>query len=266
MDDYKFSAVYFASQKPLRTVIADRDMSVKVGVTIAGKREVDVNDWADFVIDESLLAGTSLTAMPAEYYELSDPSRMRVSKANLPIADVSIKFTDAFYADAKSTGKYYAIPFKLMDSSTDSLLAGKTTSIVAVKYISTWHGTYYVKGNVKEAGTENVVTYSNADLSRNFTRDLTTVSRNILVRNGIANTTAANEKVQLTFNEDGTVTVAAAEGGIAIISGSGTWSNAGERLVINLSYSYEKGGKTYEVTEELHRRQDPLNDLIFEEW
>lgn len=266
IDDYKFSAVYFASQKPLRTVIADRDMLIKVGVTIGGKREVDTNDWADFTIDESLLEGTAFTAMPEEYYELSHPSRMNVSKANLPIADVAISFTDAFYNDEKAIGKHYAIPFKLVDSSTDSLLQDKTTSIVAVKYISTWHGTYYVKGQVKAAGEDKATVYSNPDLSKNITRDLTTVSRNVLIRNGVANTTAANEKIRLTFNENGTVTVDTAEGGIAVTGGTSTWEESGDRIVIKLAYSYEKGGVTYEVAEELHRRQDPLNDLIFEEW
>lgn len=266
IDDYKFSAVYFASQQPLRTVIADRDMDIKVGVTVAGKRDVDINDWAEFTIDESLLEGTSLTALPAEYYELSHPSRMTISKANLPIADVSISFTDAFYNDEKTTGLHYAIPFKLVDSSTDSLLQGKTASIVAIKYISTWHGTYYVKGQIKESGTENIVTYSNADLSKNITRELTTVSRNKLVRNGVANTTDKNEKVLLNFNEDGTITVGTAEGGIAIIEGNGSWDDSGSRTIISLTYSYEKNGITYEVAEELHRRQDPLKDLIYEEW
>ena len=37
--DYDESSVYFASQKPLRTLVADTDMSIKVGVAIGGKRE-----------------------------------------------------------------------------------------------------------------------------------------------------------------------------------------------------------------------------------
>ena len=36
--DYDKSSVYFASQKPLRTLVADTDMSIKVGVAIGGKR------------------------------------------------------------------------------------------------------------------------------------------------------------------------------------------------------------------------------------
>ena len=32
--DYDKSSVYFASQKPLRTLVADTDMSIKVGVAV----------------------------------------------------------------------------------------------------------------------------------------------------------------------------------------------------------------------------------------
>lgn len=42
---------------PLRTVIADRDMPIYIGVSIGGKREVDMSDWAKFEIDPSLVEG-----------------------------------------------------------------------------------------------------------------------------------------------------------------------------------------------------------------
>ena len=37
--DYDKSSVYFASQKPLRTLVADTDMSIKVGVAIGGEKK-----------------------------------------------------------------------------------------------------------------------------------------------------------------------------------------------------------------------------------
>ena len=85
--DYNYSTAYFASQKPLRTVIADRDMQIRVGVAIGGKREVDMNDWAEFEIDPALLTGTGLEVLPKEYYTLSDNNLFRVSKNTLAVAD-----------------------------------------------------------------------------------------------------------------------------------------------------------------------------------
>ena len=88
--DYDKSSVYFASQKPLRTLVADTDMSIKVGVAIGGKREVHTDDWATFEIDPSLLEGTGLTLMPENYYQLANPNKMTISNPNLAIADVKV--------------------------------------------------------------------------------------------------------------------------------------------------------------------------------
>ena len=59
--DYETTNVGFALQNPLRTVISDRDMPIYVGVSLGGKREVDMNDWAKFTLDASLLEGTPIT-------------------------------------------------------------------------------------------------------------------------------------------------------------------------------------------------------------
>ena len=271
--DYDYSATYFASQRPLRTVIADRGMTIEVGAAIGGKREVDVNDWVRFEVDPALLEGTSLTLLPENCYSFSEPGMMRISKSNLPIADVTVSFTDAFYELPEATGTYYALPLKLVDSSLDSILTTKNTSIVAIKYISTYHGTYYVQGALKtldaSGNVTETVSYNDSDLSQNITRSVVTVSRDVVYRQGLANlpTDDAADKVQMQMNPaDKTVTVTSADGGIAITDGSGTFDDSGERLVINLSYRFTKDGVNYQVDETLTRRQDPLSDLRYEEW
>lgn len=274
IEDYKYSSAYFASQKPLRTVIADRDMTIDVGVAIGGKREVDMNDWAEFKIDETLLDGTGLTLLPKEFYTLSDESTMKVSKKTLPVADVTISFTDAFYANENTMKQYYALPFRVETSSLDSILVGQETSIVAIKYISTYHGTYYIKGVVTEVDNNGDAigdpeSYNNADLSKNIKRNLSTLSRNTLEREGLANleTGTANEKLKIVFNDDKTLSVETADGGLPITNGSGSYEYDNDGVLnLTLSYTYEKSSKKYKVSETLIRRQDPLKDLRFEEW
>ncbi len=61
IEDYETTSAGFAISNPLRTVISDRNMSIYVGVSLGGKREVDKADWAKFTIDESLLNGTGFT-------------------------------------------------------------------------------------------------------------------------------------------------------------------------------------------------------------
>lgn len=271
IEDYDFSAVYFSSQKPLRTVIADRNMKIRVGVAVAGKRNVDVNDWAMFEIDPALLDGTGLQLLPSDCYTLSDESYFRNSNPNLPIADVEISFTDKFYQNAASSSLHYALPFKVIGSSADSILTDKSYSIVAIKYISNYHGTYYVKGEVSIYDDKGQLietnTYSEKDLSKNITRDVLTVNTNTIYRTGVANLPLEdNENVRITVKEKNLLELGTFESGIAITSGSGTCSVIDGRLQMNLEYTFEKDGKKYAVKEILVRRQDPANDLRFEEW
>lgn len=269
--DYNYSTTYFASQKPLRTVIADRDMQIRVGVAIGGKRSVEMSDWADFEIDPALLTGTGLQLLPKAYYTLSDEKTFRVTKNTLAVADLAISFTDAFYEDAACTSAHYALPFRIKSSSLDKILEGQDYSVVAIKYISTYHGTYYIKGKVSEldvtGGVVSTETYGKVDLSKNDTREVSTLAKNVLVRQGVGNNAvASNEKVKMTFQADHKVKVESADGGIEITEGSGTFNDSGENLEISLKYHYTKSGKKYEVEETLIRRQDPLKDLRFEEW
>ena len=280
-DDYEKdndkSVVYFASQKPLRTVIADTDMSIKVGVAIGGKREVHTDDWATFEIDPSLLNETGLTMMPENYYQLANPDKMTVSNSNLAIADVKVTFSDAFYNDNAALNKHYAIPFRLVDHNQDEISADvngnlKDYSIVVVKFISQYHGTYFVKGKVTNLSTQQVTEYSNKDLSQNMTRDFVSLGRNKVRRPGFGQTLENNESVNLTVNSDGSVSVEAG-GSVAITDASATLDPASESLEFvgkqpkfTLSYKYTKGGITYQVDEELIRRQNPEADLRFQEW
>lgn len=273
LKDYDYTATYFASQKPLRTVIADRDMTIKAGAAIGGRREVDMDDWVRFEVDPELLEGTSLTLLPENCYSFSEPGMMRVTRNTIALAEVEISFTEEFYSLPEATGTYYALPLRLVDSSLDSILFDKSTSVIAIKYISTYHGTYYVQGTLNTLDASGNVTesvsYDNSDLSQNITRSVSTVSRNVVCRQGVANfpTDDAADKVQMQMNqEDKTVTVTSAEGGIAITDGSGTFDDSGGRLVINLNYRFSKDGVDYQVTETLSRRQDPLADLRYEEW
>jgi hypothetical protein len=275
VDDYNYSAVGFAIEKPYRTVIADRDMEIRVGVSIGGKRAVDMNDWATFaIVPDSVPSGKTL--LPESYYTLSDPTTMRVRKSNLPVADVGIKFTDSFYSDPDAISGKYVLPFTITDSSLDSVFRAST--IVCFKYISTFHGAYYVKGKLFEldapgGNTVNTVTYSESDLTKNITRDVSTLDRYTVVRPGVANyTVIPAEKVQLRIvpddNADKTysVEVGTAPGGVTITDGNGVYYGNKANPEMELRYAFTKGGKNYRVEETLILRQDPLYDLRVETW
>lgn len=274
VDDFDYSIVGFAINSPLRTVIADRDMEIQIGVSIGGKRRVDMDDWAKFEIDPSLLEGTGLELLPAAYYKLSDQDMFRVRKANLPVADVGVTFTPAFYDDPEALRINYALPIRIVASSLDSISSDREATIVAIKYISNYHGTYYVKGSLfelQDGQVVNTTTYNDKDLVKNMTRDLATRSTNTLERPGLANfVVTGNQKVELTVQPSNSdthnVLVETADGGVPITDGEGVYHAGKAQPEFVIKYSFARGGTNYRAEETLVLRQDPLLDLRVETW
>jgi hypothetical protein len=293
VDDFAYSTSQFISQRPVRTVVAQKDHGdhIYVGVDIGGKREVDVNDWATFVIDPTLLDGVAgKTLMPENYYQLGDPDKMRVRKPNLPVADVEITFTQAFYDDPLSMANTYVIPFKITESSCDQIPEGKDYSLVCVKYVSPFCGTYYIRGKktaVDAAGTELpdgavLPPYYIEDISKNPTRVLTTLGVAQVRRGGVADL-AGTAKYRAMFtmtpaadaDHDFDVAVTTGDGGtaVAVTNGTGKFFDAPfdtyetkDQARFEVSYIYQDGANFFKVEEELIRRRDPYMDLRFEEW
>ena len=278
--DFEYSTVYFASQKPLRTVIADTDMKIKVGVAIGGMRKVNVNDWASFTIDPSLLVGTTFTLLPSNYYTLSSADKMTISNQNLAIADVEISFTDDFYNDPNAYQKFYALPFKITGHNLDSIAKGvggvnKDYSIVAIKAVSKYQGSYYVRGTMVRLNTDgtsgtlktDTTIYNTADLSRNIVRTVSSINRFAIQRPGFANSTPnATEAVNITVSADGN-TVALSAGGTSLITdASAILESVDSQPEFTLNYTINRSGFGFKVIEKIIRRQDPLKDLRFEEW
>lgn len=277
--DYDYSAVYFGTQKPLRTIVAYDEMTFKVGVVLGGKRENNKEEWATFNIDESLLNGTTFTLLPANYYTLSDPEKMVVPKGEF-IGDVTVTLNrEAFTSDPLAHLNTYALPFKLEETSADTILEGKFTeggielvpakdyTVLVVKYISPLHGTYYHKGVQWELDINgevvDTVEYRNKDLSKNQTWNLTTQALYEVETSGLGTNNA--NRLKLTKNEDNSVVVEAADGITATVSeGSGTYND--EKREFYLSYKYSVGGKNFNVADTLILRQAPEKDLRFEEW
>lgn len=282
--DYDYSAVYFGSQKPLRTLVA-RDgqdaMQIKIGAVLGGVRENRQDHWVRFEIDNSLLPPT-LKPMPTEWYAIEAPGNRITIPAGKMLGDVPVKFNKALLtADPLTLTQKYAIGLRLVETSADSILTGDATTpgkdytVIAVKWISGYSGTYYVKGSQNAltgqggsvvAGTTE--TYSLGDLSRNKTRDALTLSPvelNVLGV-GAQNDGASNgaNRFRITLS-NGSVTLSQSGTSGVFISDLGSTYNASAKT-FSLKYEYQKGGTWYRVDEQMILRQDPELDLRYEEW
>ena len=155
--DFDYTTAYFAYQNPVRTVFANHP-EIEIGAVMGGRRDNQSSETVSYRIAPELLTNTAIVGsrkfelLPADYYTISDPG-----KFTIPAGDVLGRATlrlnpDKFLADPKALTNTYALPLLITETSLDSVLAGgegiprKDYTVIVIKYISEFHGTYYHHG------------------------------------------------------------------------------------------------------------------------
>jgi hypothetical protein len=279
--DSEKAVVYFGTQKPLRTIVAYNDMQFKVGVALGGKRSNDQDEFVDFVIDPSLLTtipgANAYTLLPESYYSISNVSRMIIPKGKF-IGDVTITLNrDLFINDPKSLSKTYALPLKITstsvksttsgESDSNSILALKDYTILVVKYISPYSGTFYQKGTQTELDASGVpIDSTEKDPNPKVLNTITHL--NSVDLNSLRTTSMgefSNHNFLVHINEvDNKLTFDTPSPGVTNFLGSGTYNPVSRSF--SLEYKYTAGGKNYHVTNELTLVSPPEQLLRFETW
>lgn len=148
--DYPYTTVAFSSVTGNastagvlgRTVVKNEGLKVDLGVYLSGVLENKEERWVRFTIDPTLLAGTTYELLPADYYTLSNNNTFVIPKGEF-IGRVTVTLDSAkFVADPKSLQKIYAIPFRLTETSADSILQPQSTKIFQISYINHYEGWY----------------------------------------------------------------------------------------------------------------------------
>ena len=278
--DYEYSAVYFGSQKPLRTLVTRESQSTldfKLGVVYAGVLENKTDQWATFEIDPSLLetvnGASAFSLLPEDWYDFDITDNKIIIPKGKFMGDFTIKIDKVkFTTDPVSLGTTYALPVRILDSSADSILVGdnvipgKNYTVLVVKYISENSGTYFVRGEQIELNTQSTeiegskIIYSHTDWSRNKTRVLTTQSLSECEMAGVGS--EDSEKMKITFGTGHTIALSSSS--LHVTDLGSTYDSARDEY--HFRYSYIKSGKTFQVDEYLKQRNDPENELRFEEW
>lgn len=278
--DFDYSAVYFGTQKPLRTLVTREDESqleFKLGVVLAGLRENKTDQWATFEVDttllDSIVGATGFTLLPEDWYSFSISGQKIIIPKGEFLGDFTISIDKAkFTADPLSLTKNYALPVRIVEASADSVLRGsgdgvtaaKDYTIVVVKYINEYSGTYYVRGSQEELDVNGnpvdgtLKEYYHVDWVKNKTRAFTTTALNQCEMTGMGNETSDKLKVDIAAGNVVTLTSSV----LPVTDLGCTFADG----VYRFKYEFIKGGKTYRVDEYLKQRNDPENDLRFEEW
>jgi len=178
--DFDHTSVYFMYQTNARTFVVGEGMNVEVGAALAGVRENRQDRVVGFQMDASLVNAKALDAMkagagyireavsgvdtlkplPADYFTISDNSKM-VIKAGSHMGSVVIKADSArFLKDAATIRAGYAIPFYITSADADSIVGAKRSAVVALKYENMLFGNYCHGGvtTVKDAAGKVVKT------------------------------------------------------------------------------------------------------------
>ena len=135
--DYEYSAVYFAYQYPVRTIVLgddifdnslDNEHRCKIYATMGGvytnTKTIDIDIEVDNSLCDNLFYedGSAVQAMPSNYYTLAEN---QITLENSLQGGVEVQLSDAFFADALSTQNTYVIPLKMTQvMNADSILSG----------------------------------------------------------------------------------------------------------------------------------------------
>lgn len=178
--DYEYTAVYFAYQSPVRTIVLGEDVfdtsldnayqcqiMATMGGVYSNDKNVEIGIRVDnSICDDLIFDGTEqhILPMPSNYYSLSS-DKITIEKGSI-LGGVTVQLTDAFFSDPNSLVNTYVIPVVMTDVvNADTILSGiplvdnpsrgvsgdwdvqpKDYVLYAVKYINTYDANYLRRG------------------------------------------------------------------------------------------------------------------------
>jgi len=258
--DYPFTSVAFSSVKGNstedgvlgRTVVKDEGLKLDIGVYLSGVLENKEERWVKFVIDPTLLVGTTYELMPADYYTLSHNNTFTIPKGSY-IGRLTVTLDSTkFLGDAKSRGKIYAIPFRLTEASTDEILATQSTKILQLSYINHYEGFYDQTGTfetrdgatvINSGHIKNVIKHNTVELDSTLADGMIWIGANYAVKYGVrADNTVYMKKMPIAILPPANQAISAT----ITAPGVSSWENVnGIRDGYDPTSSSDKNGMAY---------------------
>lgn len=316
--DFDYTTGYFPYQFPVRTLVLgnyiydnsnDNDYRFVVSTAMGGVYDNRVDRLFNFTVDETLCVdayfedGSIVRALPSDYYQLSNPSKIVIPAGKMS-GGVVIQLSEAFFNDPLAIKKTYVLPLRITSvANIDSLLQGFSTSLnpdrrlasqwavapkdftmFAVKFVNPYHGSYLMRG--KASVTENGVSLGDSTYqskSGHIEHDevvfLNTEGRS-QVKLGTSSfkskEISGSFELILNFTSDeydtqGGVdcTIEAVENSPYTVTGTGKYViDAGEyggkkRDVIEITYTINVDNKVYTATDRLVFREKGVNMETF---
>lgn len=176
--DYEFDGICFPYQIDARTFVVGEGMEIQVGVVLSGVFDNGRDRTVSYHIDNSLINAETLTAMqagakyikdafatvtelkllPADYYTVTDNSKMVIKKGQHS-GTITIRPDSAkFLSNAETLAATYALPFRITSADADTVLVLKNYVVIGLKYENMLFGNYIHGGvTVEKDALDNVV-------------------------------------------------------------------------------------------------------------
>lgn len=246
-------------------------------------------ELAPTLCNRVLFAATkdTIKLMPPAYYTLSSANQLVVPKGKVN-GGIQVHLTDAFFNDPKAVKMTYVIPVRMVSSAdVDTILRGtsakanpdprvstagewnivpKDFTMFAVNYINQYHGTYLHRGVITTKNASGTVVetipYRTKYIENNELWKMTTSAfKTVQLTGGTTGTHSTlvpgTLKMDLTFKDDGTCTIAQSTGSTFTITGTGNFVTGGDnwgnepRDAIYVKYQFTSGVYTINATDTL---------------
>ncbi len=265
--DYEYSAVYFAYQSPVRTIVLgedvfdtslDNEYKCQIMATMGGvysnEKNVEIGIRIDNALCDNLVfdnSGEAVTPMPSSYYTLSS-DKIIIEKGSI-LGGVTVQLTEAFFNDLKSLGTNYVIPVVMTGVvNADSILSGipladnprrgvasdwdvqpKDYVLYAVRYINPYDANYLRRGKDVISGDQSGTKVRHAQYVEQdeVIAKITTRSLSTIAwehQTKDMNNITRNSVMLLTFNEQSDCTLTSETDGVAV-TGTGKFVSKGDK-------------------------------------
>jgi hypothetical protein len=264
--DYTTQAVYFPIQFPIRTLVMgesrydnsiDLEHAFNFGISIGGLYQNSTNWTVNYVIDPTLVTNvvgkssknetSQLKVLPREWYAIENEGSLTIPSGSMN-GKAKVMMKDEFFTDTAGYKFRYVLPLRIVNTSAPAILTGTPLEgvtngdrlkpgdwqklpmdyvLFAVKYINTWHGSYFRRGQQLKDGVVDKV-FHKQDLEQNPVSYLTTTGYKTATYGTMGDLTTGASLSKLTFTDDvagiGNITISSMPGSpYTVIEGSGKY-------------------------------------------
>ena len=318
--NFDYTTTYFPYQYPVRTLVLgdyvydnnnDNNLKFKISARVGGLYENKSNWTVGYIVDPTLVKNLATTAntfdgkitasidtlklLPSEYYTLTPKDEFMIPSGGFT-GDVEVQLTEAFLNDPLAVTTKYVLPLRIITSSADSVLNGKTFferpdyriagnwvvlpkdfTIFGIKYVNNFHGKYLHRG--KSVITDTIqstvlqtIIYRQKYVEQDELWALQTIGRNAVKITGTLRKTPTSPgkfSMNLTFDSNNNCTISTAKGSVFKVTGTGkfvknaeTWGKLPHNAIY-LNYLVREGANKHAVIDTLVFRDKSVTFLEY---